>query len=390
MSKAFIPENPHLRQSKLRQIFEQAPAGSLNLGIGQPGEGTPEFIREAAKKVAQSKSLGYTLNAGLLSLREKLAAEMNGQEIHPDQICITAGVQQALFSLFFTLSHNDTTILLPDPGFLTYPALANINKWSYETYCLSPEDNFRFKADAVIEAITPETTAILLAHPSNPTGSGADKHEYKKLIDYLNQREGEPVWIISDEVYYGMMYEEEDHSLLDFFNDYQNMVVLRGASKSHHMTGWRLAWMYFPLWLKTNLIASHQYVTTCASAVSQHTFELIRGTDEEKAWFAEQKSLYHEKSQLVHRYLSPHRDLFGGEGAFYWLIKLDARKDTVKGTEDDEKWVWNLLREHKIISVPGSAFGEQTKGYVRISYGPKMEELKAGLERLAGVLSEAR
>lgn len=386
MSKAFIPENPHLRQSKLRQIFEQAPAGSLNLGIGQPGEGTPEFIREAAKNVADTKSLGYTLNAGLLSLREKLAAETNGQHIHPDQICITAGVQQALFSLFFTLAHENSTILLPDPGFLTYPALANINKWSYDTYKLSAEYNFRFKADAVIEALTPETKAVLVAHPSNPTGSGADVEEYQKLIDYLNQRDGEPIWLISDEVYYGMMYEEEDHSLLSFFDVYPNMVVLRGASKSHHMTGWRLAWMYFPAWLKTNLIASHQYVTTCASAVSQHTFEMIRGSEEEKNWFSEQKALYHKKSRMVYDYLSPYRNLFGGEGAFYWLVKLEEDKDLNARFSSDEEWVWHLLKEHKIITVPGSAFGDQTSGYVRISYGPKLDELEAGLKRLAGVL----
>ena len=386
MSQAFIPENPHLRQSKLRQIFEQAPADSLNLGIGQPGEGTPEFIRKAAQKVAETKSLGYTLNAGLLSLREKLAAELNGQQIHPDQICVTAGVQQALFSLFFTLAHENTTVLLPDPGFLTYPALAKINKWNHATYKLSAEHNFRFKADAVIEAITPETKAVLLAHPSNPTGSGADVEEYKKLIEFLNNRDGDPVWLISDEVYYGMMYEEEDHSLLSFFNDYPNMVVLRGASKSHHMTGWRLAWMYFPLWLKKNLIASHQYVTTCASAVSQHTFEAIRGTEEEKKWFAQQKSLYHNKSKMVHEYLSPHRKLYGGEGAFYWLVKLDEDRDLNSRFSSDEEWVWHLLKEHKIITVPGSAFGEQTSGYVRISYGPKMDELEAGLKRLAGVL----
>ncbi len=376
----FIPENPYLKQSKLRQIFENAPAGSINLGLGQPGEDTPEFIREALKKIAADQSFGYTLNAGILPLREKLAAEMKG--ISPDQICLTSGVQEGLYALFYTLFNEESDLLLPDPGFLSYPLLAHLNKCNPRFYKLSATDNFHLNADRIISEIRPETQAILVAHPSNPTGSVASKQEIKKLLDFCRNRKEGPIWIISDEVYYGMTYTECD-SFSNYLGDYPYIILFRGASKSHHMTGWRLGWAVLPKELIKPYIASHQFICTCASAVTQHVFNDIRGNREESEWLKFQNDLYRRKRDLVYDKLSSYRSLFGGEGAFYWLMKLNDRD---LATGNDENWVMNVMKEHLVTTIPGSAFGEQSNGYVRLSYGPKIEDLKTGLERLIEVL----
>ena len=103
MSTPYLPHNPSLKQSRLRQLFEMAPKDAINLGLGQPGEDTPGFIREAAERILSSKPLGYTLNAGILPLREKLAAELADQGVTPDRICVTAGVQEALYALFYAI-----------------------------------------------------------------------------------------------------------------------------------------------------------------------------------------------------------------------------------------------------------------------------------------------
>lgn len=376
----FIPESPYLKQSKLRQIFESAPAGSINLGLGQPGEDTPEFIREALKKIASDHSFGYTLNAGLLSLREKLASELNG--IGAEQICITSGVQEGLYALFYTLFNENSDLLLPDPGFLTYPLLAHLNKCNPRFYTLDPSENFHLNADAIINEIRPDTQAVLVAHPSNPTGSIASQGEINKLIHFCQNRKEGPVWIISDEVYYGMTYTECD-SFSNYLDEYPYIILFRGASKSHHMTGWRLGWTVLPKELIKPYVAAHQFITTCASAVSQHVFNVIRGSAEEAEWMKFQHDLYRKKRDLVYEKLSPYRELYGGEGAFYWLMKL-SEHDLTGG--DDESWVLKVMAGQKVTTIPGSAFGKQSDGYVRLSYGPKLSDLEEGLNRLVKVL----
>lgn len=382
MNQPYIPENNHLRQSKLRQIFEKAPKGAINLGLGQPGEDTPAFIREVAARVVREKPMGYTLNAGILSLREKLASEYAHLGVTPDRVCVTAGVQEGLYALFYVLLDEKTEMLLPDPGFLTYPSLSALNKCEPRYYSLTPEDNFRFNADKVIEKVTGKSSVILIAHPSNPTGSVATHAELRKLVDFAKNRKEGPLWLVSDEVYAGMSYTESA-SLADFMDEYPYIIVLRGASKSHHMTGWRLGWTIMPEILSKKYIAAHQYVTTCVSTLTQETFNAIRGTEAEKEWLIYQNNLYRTKRDLVERYLGDKRPLYGGEGAFYWIMKL-TEEDLATGSDED--WVMKTMHDHLVMTVPGSAFGRQTEGYVRISYGPVMEELEKGLKILSEVL----
>ncbi len=382
MRPPYLPDNPVLRQSRLRQIFEAAPKDALNLALGQPGEDTPAFIREAAAKAAREAPLGYTPNAGILPLRAKLADELGVPGLGPDRICLTAGVQEGLYALFYALfAHGQGELLLPDPGFFTYASLAGLNRVPVRTYALSAADNFRFSADAVIGAVRPTTTAILLGHPSNPTGSNASAEELEKLIAYCENRKEGPLWIISDEVYFGMSYSA-CASMEAYLERYPWLIVLRGASKSHHMTGWRLGWAVLPQALVPAYVAAHQYVTTCASALVQQTFLAIRGSAEEAAWMKEQNTLYRRKRDLVEAALGGLRPLYGGEGAFYWVLGLTAA-DQPDG--DDDAWVMRLMREHKIMTAPGGVFGTTTAGMVRLSYGPKLPDLEAGLDRLKAV-----
>jgi aspartate/methionine/tyrosine aminotransferase len=383
MKQPYFPHNPHLKQSVLRQIFESAPAGSINLGIGQPGEDTPDFIKEAAARALRECNLGYTLNAGILPLREKLAAEL-GSSITASNICLTAGVQEGLFALFKVLLDPGADFLLPNPGFMTYPALAALNDVRPRYYSLSAENNFRFNAEAVLSELKPDTRAVLLAHPSNPTGSIAEEHEIRKLLEGIANRPEGPVWVISDEVYYGMSYLPSA-SLQDFIEEFPFVILLRGASKSHHMTGWRLGWTVLPDVLVKPYVAAHQYITTCVSALTQHTFNLIRGTKEEAEWFIEQQSLYKKKRDIVYETLHHLRPLLGGEGAFYWMLQLNT--DDLNG-QTDMDWVLNLLQAHKVITVPGSAFGSMADGFVRISYGAPIDQLPKGLDRIRRALGQ--
>lgn len=373
----FSPKNDFLVQSKLRQLFEAAPPDAINLGIGQPSEGTPDFIKEAAKRILSDDSikLGYTLNAGILPLREKLAQEF-GRSLSPQQICVTAGVQEALFALFYVLLQQGDECLLPDPGFLTYPSLTGLMQAKASYYKSYKEENFRLNADAIIEAIKPNTRFILLAHPSNPTGSNADDAQMRKLIDFCQNRKEGPIWLVSDEVYYGMHYSDCAY-LSDYWEEYPWMIVLRGASKSHHMTGWRLGWAILPEALQKKYIAAHQYICTCANALGQYVMAEIWGSQEDSDWRNYQNNLYQSKRDLMQSLLEPHFRIYGGEGAFYWLI--EPKHDT---WNDDEALAYELMKKGKVTTVPGSAFGQLSKGTIRLSYGQSTEMLKEGCQRL--------
>lgn len=377
--QAYFPKNVKLQQSKLRQVFEKAPVDSINLAIGQPGEDTPLFIREAAKRAAMEAPLGYTHNAGIMPLREKIAADLPFK-VSGSQICLTTGVQEALFASFYLFcDDNSGDILLPNPGFVAYPSQIGLLNVKPRYYTLTAENNFRFSAEAVLSELRPDTRAILIAHPSNPTGSDATYDEYKKLIDGLKERKDQPVWIIADEVYYGMSYNDNAASMESFFEEYPYIILLRGASKSHHMTGWRLAWAILPEALVKPFIAIHQYLTVCVSSITQYAFYYIRGSQEEKDWLIYQNGLYKRKRDLVYNTLSDELNLLGGEGAFYWMI--DVNKWTQNG-KTDEDICWDMMDKARVTTAPGSAFGSQTNGYLRLSYGPEEETLKSGLIQL--------
>lgn len=373
----FTP-NPYLKQSKLRQIFEQAPKGAINLGIGQPGEDTPQYIRDAAAEVARSANLGYTLNAGLPELREKVASSVHVEGLGIHNVVITSGVQEALFAMFYILANEQNRILLPNPGFLTYPSLSALQRSEPHYYSLSRENNFRFEAETVLEAIRPDTRAVLLAQPSNPTGSIALQNEYAKLIKGLHELD-RPIWVISDEVYHGMTYGEDCPTMMDFWNDYPYLTVLRGASKNRHMTGWRIGWAIVPDLLYKPYVACHQFICTCASSMSQQTLNRVFGTPEDDQWLAAQKDLYSKKRDMVHEVFDSLRPLYGGEGAFYWMLELND--DDLDG-KSDEKWVMNTMFEDLVITLPGSAFGTQASGLIRISYGAKTDDLQRALQIL--------
>jgi aspartate/methionine/tyrosine aminotransferase len=385
MQHPFLPENPWLKQSKLRQIFESAPKDAINLGLGQPGEDTPEFIREAAARALRDAPLGYTLNAGILPLREKLASEFSFARIKPHQICLTAGVQEALFAFFYTIAAPGKKILLPDPGFLTYPSLVRLSGMDAVFYKLDKEKNFRLDADAILTSITPDVTAVLVAHPSNPTGSNADASEMRKLVNGLNAL-AHPVWLVSDEVYFGMS-DESCASAATYLDVYPWTIVMRGASKSHNMTGWRLGWSVLPESLVKPYVAAHQYICTCVSALTQWTFQYIRGTEAELNWLSEQNSRYAAKRKTVFDVLSGVRPLYGGEGAFYVMMELNAAD--LNGNNDDV-WVSRMMHEAGVVTTPGSAFGTTTDGMIRLSCGPKEPALLDGLNRLKVQLTGPR
>jgi aspartate aminotransferase len=349
--------------SLIRQINALATPLSVNLGIGEPNVEPDERLREMARRAAGT-SWHYTANAGTLSLRKKLceAAPYDPKA----EVCVTAGTQEGLYSVFTAFVDPGDEVLVPNPGFLSYSTLARICGATAVTYDLDPPD-WQIDVEALRAKITGRTKLIVVNSPSNPLGAVASA-ETLAAIASLG-----PL-VVSDEVYREIWYDTPPASMLGLG---ENVIVLDGLSKSHAMTGLRLGWIHARESLMKPIVTAHQYVATCASAFSQSLAEQIlddpawnaQWLDGVRAQFREQReaALY-----AIHHELEV--DVAPPPGAFYAFAPVPSC-DTVPFAK-------MLATDAAVLVIPGVAFGSRGEGFIRISYAAPVEQVTAGIERI--------
>src|ERR1019366_3610593 len=262
----------NIELSLVRQINALATPLSVNLGIGEPNVEPDETLRAFAVKAAATGSWHYTPNAGTLKLRTLIIGESGFDP--KSEVCVTAGTEEALFSIMQAFVDPGEEVLVPNPGFLSYTTLARIAGATPVTYELEPPD-WRVDADALLARITPKTKLIVVNSPSNPLGSVIDRETLQRIAN------AGPL-VVSDEVYREIWYETPPPSMLGMSD---NVIVVGGMSKSHAMTGLRLGWILAREALMKPIITAHQYIATCASAFSQSLAESILSDDAwNRAW----------------------------------------------------------------------------------------------------------
>src|SRR4051812_7252414 len=325
--------------SLIRQINALATPLSVNLGIGEPNVEPDETLREFAVRAASTGSWHYTANAGTIALR-KLIAE--GTELDPkSEVCITAGTEEALFSIFQAYVDPGDEVLVPNPGFVSYETLARIAGATPVPYNLDPSD-WRLDVEALLKRITAETKLIIVNSPSNPLGSVIDGDTLQRIAN------AGPL-VVSDEVYRAIWFDRPPTSMLGMSD---KVIVVGGMSKSHAMTGLRLGWALATEAVMKPIVTAHQYVATCASAFSQSLAESILG---EAAW--NQSWLQRLPAQFPAPRgtppLSIDRELKAPipppAGAFYAFVPVPAC-DTVLFAK-------TLATDAAVLVIPGIAFG---------------------------------
>jgi aspartate/methionine/tyrosine aminotransferase len=363
-----------LEPSAIRRFFEHAPAGSINFGLGEPDLPTPAVVTGAAVRAIQGERNGYTSHAGLAALRECVA------KAHPavadrDAVLITAGAEEALFLAIMTLVDEGDEVLLPDPGFVAYPALVRLAGGVPVFYRLPPDRDFGFDPDVFRRRLSPRTRAVVCASPANPTGRVLTPEDLSLIADALRDTD---VRIVADEVYRDLYFgDTQPASIADL---YPRTVVAGGLSKSMSMTGWRLGWLCGeePVVAAARLL--HGYVTTCASTISQKA-ALGAFTDEGAGAREEARRIFRERRDcLVARLREVGLRAVVPEGAFYAMV-------------DVHRWgrsfdVAEAMLRHGVITVPGSAFGKQGEGFVRVSFCLDEEGVREGVRRMARALGE--
>jgi aspartate/methionine/tyrosine aminotransferase len=359
-----------IEKSVIRQVFDRALPGSLNLGLGEPDLPTPDVIRRAAVKAILEEQNGYTSHAGLPALREKVAGEYPYLEGRAERVVITAGSQEALYLALLTLVDEGDEVLLPNPGFVAYPTIVRMAGGTSRFYRMPREHGFAFDVDAFRSALTPRTKVIVCISPSNPTGRTLKDGDLTAIADALRDHDA---YLISDEIYRDLYYTPERPGSLS--SVYDRTIVISGLSKSMSMTGWRLGWVCGAEELIKAMLVLHGYVTTCASTVSQKA-SLVAWSDEAEEARAGFRKTFRARrdhllglveSELGLRAVTP-------EGAFYTMVDVSEYVSSMKVAE--------ALLEEKVITVPGAAFGTEGEGFLRVSFCAELEMLDEGVRRI--------
>ncbi|MFD2656195.1 aminotransferase A [Gracilibacillus thailandensis] len=382
--ESFINEQvKDIEISGIRQFFNMVGNKNdiLSLTIGQPDFPTPSHVKEKTKEAIDQNQTTYTHNAGILSLREAIASfiKTNYQlEYDPNnEIIVTVGASQAIDITLRTILMKGDEVLLPGPVYPGYEPLVKL-AGGIPTFIDTRQSNFKLTADLIEKSITPNTKAVIIPYPSNPTGVTLTKDE---LIDIATVVEKHNIFLIADEIYSELVYDQSHYSIGRFQTIRDKVIIINGVSKSHSMTGFRIGYILAANWLAKHILKVHQYNVSCASSISQHgALEAIKNGQHDPI---KMKKVYQERRDYVYQRLKEMNiKTYLPDGGFYFFVDVSHLQ------KDSFSLALQLVEEAKVALVPGSAFSEYGEGFLRLSYAYDMDTLTEGLDRFEAFISK--
>ena len=368
----------NLRPSGIRRYFDIAATMDdvVTLGIGEPNFVTPAHILEAGLQSLLEGNTGYTSNAGTYELRAAIAAHIKtryGLSYSPDdEVLVTVGVSEALYLALKVLLDPGDEVLVVEPCFVANPALVETAGGVPVMVPTAVEDDFQVTGAALEARITPRSKAILISYPSNPTGAALTMEH---MLQVAQVAEKYDLVVISDEIYERLVYGIEHINFAILPNMFQRTIVLSGMSKSYAMTGWRIGYASAPRAFTEAMYKIHQYLIMSAPTMGQAAaLEAIHaGEGDVESMRQEYDS---RRRLLVDGFNRLGLNCFEPRGAFYAFPSI-----AISGM-DDEAFCETLLHEEKLALIPGSAFGDSGRGYVRASYATSEDNIREALRRL--------
>jgi aspartate/methionine/tyrosine aminotransferase len=373
--------DPFYVMEVVKEAVALASAGRsvIHLSIGEPDFTAPEPVRRAAKAAIDAGETQYTGALGLQALREKIAQwylERLDCRVDPERIIVTAGASGALLLTCAALLEDDAELLMPDPCYPCNRHFAAAFGARARLLPCGPGERFQLSPAAVDAAWSAQTAGILVASPSNPTGTSIAPTVLRDLIGVVKRRNG---LVISDEIYQGLSYDAPPATALQFSDD---VVVINSFSKYFSMTGWRLGWIVAPPALVPVFEKLAQNLYICPSTVAQHA-ALACFEPASIAVYEERRLEFMRRRDFLVPALQ--RLGFGipvvPDGAFYIYA------DVSRFAEDSFAFVRELLQATGVCLVPGKDFGTaEPQRYVRISYATSLDRLHEAIERISGYL----
>jgi len=363
-----------LQPTLIRQFFERALPDSINFGLGEPDLPTPQFLREEAARVTLEEQNGYTSHPGIPALRQLIAEQYPHLGLNLHDVVVTVGSQEAMTAAFLSIVDEGDEVLLPNPSFPAYEACVKIAEGNPVYYRLPADKEFAFDIEEFKRAITPKTKAAVVISPSNPTGRILTENDLRQVAEVLANT---GIYLISDEIYSDLYFTEKPRSASEF---YDRTIIVSGLSKSLSMTGWRLGWLATTQKeISKAALVLHGFLTVCTSAITQKA-ALLGWTDEAEAAKAEARTIYKRRGEFLVELFGKELGLkaTSPEGAFYTMLDVGGLGDDIEVAEK--------CLQNKVVTVPGVAFGDEARGFLRISFCNTEEQMAEGVRRMKEAL----
>jgi aminotransferase len=356
----------------------------ISLGVGEPDFTTPWHIREAGIYALEQGYTMYTSNYGLLELRETLAnhlAELYGVHYDPEkELLITAGASEAVdLALRIAVDPGDE-VLIPDPGYVSYQPCTVLAGGVPVPVLTREADNFELQAGTLRGCATPRSKALIFGYPNNPTGATMNREDLQEIARVA---EDEDLLVISDEIYDRLVYNGQHTCFASLPGMRDRTVLLGSLSKAYAMTGWRIGYAAARADIIEAMMKVHQYTILCAPIAAQKAaLEALRNGGTASQQMVEEYG--QRRRVIVNGLRAIGLRCFEPRGAFYAFPSVEAT-----GLSDNE-FAERLLMEEQVAVVPGSAFGEGGRGYVRCCYATSMASIEEALHRMGRFVERHR
>ena len=341
----------------------------IGFGAGEPDFNTPQVVLDAFKEALDRGQTRYTPVAGTLELRTAIAdfeREKNGMDYAPDEVIVTVGATEALFTALFGILNPGDEVIVPTPAFGLYESIIALCRGTF--VALPTENNaFQISREMIESAITPRTKAIILNSPNNPTGIVYTPETLKNIHEAVA---GKEIFVLCDDVYRQLVYADEYHSFAEFRDLREQIMVIQSFSKPYAMTGWRVGYLLCDLPVKKELEKVHQFSVVSAASTSQKACVEALKSDP-----SPMRETYRRRRDFaLSRLNEMGLDVCKPEGAFYLFPSIE------KFGMDSATFCTRMIHEAGLAATPGFCFGSDH--HIRLTYCYSDEELAEGLNRL--------
>ena len=364
----------------------------INMSVGEPDFNTPAHIKEAAKKAIDDNYSHYSPVPGYPVLRQAIVGKLkreNGLDYTPSQILCSNGAKQSVCNVIMALVDQGDEVIIPAPYWVSYTQMVKLADGVPVSVVTGLEDNFKMTPAMLEKAITPQTRAIVLCSPSNPTGSIYTLEELTALAEVLKRHER--IMVLSDEIYEHVNYIGHHASMAQVPGMKERTVIINGVSKAYAMTGWRIGFAAAEEWVIKAVNKLQGQYTSGPCSVSQ--IAAAAAFDGPQECVEEMRQEFERRRDLI---VSLTRAIPGLEtncpdGAFYLFPKCSS----YFGKSDGEHVINNatdlalyLLNVGHVATVSGDAFGAPE--YFRMSYATSQDNIREGLKRIAETLARLK
>lgn len=387
-----LVESETLAMSRLGNELKEKGFNVINMSLGEPDFGTPDFVKEAAKEAIDKNYSYYTPVPGYKDLQEAVSNKFkrdNGLNYKPSQIVVSTGAKQSIINLVMAVVNPGDEVILPAPYWVSYSEMVSLNEGKVISVSTTVETDFKITPAQLEKAITPKTKLFLFSNPCNPTGTMYSEAELRALAEVFKKHPH--VLICSDEIYEHITFDGKMFSIGTIPELSDRTITVNGVSKGFAMTGWRLGYLGAPQAISSACVKIQGQFTSGACSIAQRA--AVAALSADPSVIKPMQEAFLKRRNLLISLMKdvPNIKLNNPGGAFYLFPEVSyffgkKNGDTVINNAKD--LCMYLLNHGHVALTPGGAFG--APNYIRLSYATSEEIITEAVARIKKALSELK